>query len=189
MGFGHREYAGAVQQGGCMARSQPLWMLLATLAVFPAQSAETQDKKPLTKPGQTYVGIDVTGCADKCPSYEIYLFENGRMMFRPNNTFTSRQGLVNRSPFGTQYGQLVAAISSGNFFKEKPACKEAAGHTAVTLFSTVDGAEKKTSYSFGCPDEAVAATSLISQFVDRSGTWKLINSSWKYWTEKKFDSK
>ena len=74
-------------------------------------------------------------------------------------------------------------------FKEKPACNEAAGHTTVTLVSTVDGAEKKTAYSFGCQAEADAATSLISQFVDGSGTWKLINTSWKYWTEKKFDSK
>ncbi len=164
-------------------------MVLGSFAILIAPAANTEDRKPLTKPGQTYIGIDVTGCADKCPSYEIYLFENGRMMFRPNNTHTSQQGLANRTPFGNQYKQLVAYISAGDFFKERPACADAAGHTGVTLHSSAGGELKKATFSFGCPGEADAATSLISQFVDQSGTWKLINRDWEYWTAKKFDSK
>lgn len=164
-------------------------MMFATLAIFPARAAETKESKPLIKPGQTYIGIDVTGCSDQCPSYEIYLFENGRMMFRANNTYTSQQGLANRTPFGNQYKKLVEYISGGDFFRDKPACADATGHTSVTLHSAAAGEPRKSSFSFGCPGEADTATSLISQFVDESGTWKLINRDWKYWTEKKFDSK
>jgi len=162
-------------------------MVLAILAMLPVRAAESPERKPLTKPGQTYVGIDVVGCTDKCPSYELYLFDNGRMMFRPNNKFTSQQGLANRSPFGEQYKQLVQFVSSGDFFKEKSACADAAGHTTVTLHSSAGGETKTATYSFGCTGEADTATSLISHFVDGSGTWKLINRNWKYWTGKKFD--
>jgi hypothetical protein len=171
-----------------IGRRSVVGVVLAALTLS-AQSAETQERKPLTKPGQTYIGIDVAGCADKCPSYEIYLFENGRMIYRANNSHTSQQGLANRTPFGAQYRQLVEFISTGDLLKERPACADAAGHTSVTLHSTAGGEAKKTTYSFGCPGEADTATSLISHFVDGSGTWKLINRNWKYWTEKKFDSK
>jgi hypothetical protein len=171
-----------------VGRYSLVWMALATLAMLPTQAAETQERKPLTKPGQTYVGIDVTGCAEQCPSYEIYLFDNGRMKFR-GNQFTSDRGTVNHTPFGEQYKKLVEYISSGNLAGERPACADEAGHTSVTLFSTVGGESKKATYSFGCAGDVETATSLISRFVDGSGNWKRIYSEWKYWTEKKFDSK
>jgi len=164
-------------------------MALAALAILRSQPAETQEKKPLPKPGETYVGIEVIGCADRCPSYEIYFFENGRMKYRPNNKFTSERDSANRTPFGSEYKELAEFVSSKELFKEKPACAEEAGHTSVALHSAAGGESKKAYYSLGCPADVDTATTLISRFVNASGTWRLINTRWEYWTAKKYDAK
>jgi hypothetical protein len=170
-------------------RSAIAWITLATLAMLRTQPAEPQEKKPLPKPGETYVGIAVNGCADRCPSYEIYFFENGRMKYRPNNKFTTERDSASRTPFGNEFKSLAEFISSKDLFKEKSACTADAGHTSVTLHSTVGGEARKAYFSLGCPADVETATTLITRFVNSSGTWRLINNKWEYWTAANYDAK
>jgi hypothetical protein len=165
-------------------------VVFATLAAFSSQAAEPKERKPLTEPGQTYVGIEVVGCAERCPSYEIYLLDNGRMLFRANDNTVSK-GVTNRSGgYGSQYKILVEFLSSGKFFKEGADCSPASpGHTSVTVFSTVGGEQKRTLWNFGCAGDAENATALISKFVDKSGTWMKINRNWEYWQAHQYDTK
>src|SRR6188768_1879782 len=91
-----------------MSRRIPGIALVASLALFVTAAAADDPAAlpPLAKPGDSYVSLQVEGCANKCPSFEIYVFRNGRMTFRSNNQYTAARGTQYKSGMPDVYNKI-----------------------------------------------------------------------------------
>ena len=97
------------------------WLALSGIS---ASAEEAAARTPLAKPGDTYVSLQVEGCADKCPSFEIYVFDTGRMTFRSNNQYTSARGKHFKSGMPTVYAQIRKYLEESGTFTQSSECTQ-----------------------------------------------------------------
>ena len=64
---------------------------------------------PLWEPGDKFVGISSGSCTGSCPQYELYVFEDGRVVFSGRKD-TAKAGLWKKQVTPAAYAELVATI-------------------------------------------------------------------------------
>ena len=64
---------------------------------------------PLWKPGDKFVGIAGGACLGTCPVYELYVFDDGRVIFS-GKKFTGKSGVWNKQVDRSAYAELLATI-------------------------------------------------------------------------------
>lgn len=158
---------------------------LALWLALHGNSASAEDaaaRTPLAKPGDTYVSLQVEGCADKCPSFEIYVFSTGRMTFRSNNQYTSAKGKHFKSGMPTVYAQIRKYLDESGTFTQSSECTEQKPEASVaTAQSAHDSQVDKASWSSACAEQREKGRAVVKVFVNQTGMWRLINSDTRYW--------
>ena len=155
------------------------WLALSGIS---ASAEEAAARTPLAKPGDTYVSLQVEGCANKCPSFEIYVFDTGRMTFRSNNQYTSARGKHFKSGIPDVYAQIRKYLDESGAFPEQAPCTEQKPDTSVaTAQSAHDSQVQKASWSSACAEQREKGRAVVKVFVNQTGMWRLINSDTRYW--------
>jgi hypothetical protein len=157
------------------------WLVLAAFPVMVA-SQEASAPAPGAEPGSRYVALDVQGCADKCPSFEIQVYDTGRMIFKPNNPYNSSKGPVRRSGMRNVYERIAKYLESSGALQESADCTDRRDGAATATVTSANGADmKKASWSAGCANQSEKAKALAKVFVNQTGMWRNINSDSRYW--------
>jgi hypothetical protein len=166
---------GRMHSGAALAA----WLALNGISVSAEDAAA---RAPLAKPGDTYVSLQVEGCANKCPSFEIYVFDTGRMTFRSNNQYTSAKGKHFKSGMPTVYAQIRKYLEESSAFTQSSECTEQKPEASVaTAQSAHDSQVDKASWSSACENQREKGRAVVKVFVNQTGMWRLINSDTRYW--------
>jgi hypothetical protein len=64
---------------------------------------------PVWKPGEKFVGVAGGACLGTCPVYELYVFDDGRVVF-VGKKYTGKTGVFNKQVEKSVYGELLATI-------------------------------------------------------------------------------
>jgi hypothetical protein len=162
-----------------------LGVLTALSLLFPgavALAEEGEARAPLAKPGDTYVSLQVEGCAAKCPSFEIYVFNNGRAVFRSNNRYTAAKGKHYKNGMPIIYKEIAKYLEQSQAFTAQSECSQRSEQaTIVTTQSAHDSQVQKSTWSTACADQREKARAVAKVFVNQTGMWKLVNSDTRYW--------
>jgi hypothetical protein len=157
---------------------QIAFVLLAASPLLPA----AQESASGTEPGSRHVALDVQGCADRCPSFQIIVYDTGRMIFKPNNQYNSSKGPVRKSGMRNVYERIAKYLETSGALDAPGDCtgrKE--GAAVATVESAQPSQVRKASWSAGCANQAERAKSLAKVFVNQTGMWRNINSDSRYW--------
>ncbi len=167
-----------------MSRRIPGIALVASLALF-VTAAAAEDPvapTPLAKPGDTYVSLQVEGCENKCPSFEIYVFSNGRMTFRSNNKYTSAKGTHYKSGMRDIYNKISKYLADSGAFSGQTECAAKNADTSIaTAQSAHESQLQKATWSSSCAEQREKGRAVVKVFVNQTGMWRLIHSDTRYW--------
>jgi hypothetical protein len=159
------------------------WILLAATPLV-AAAQENAARAPLVDPGDKYVALTIDGCADKCPSFEIYVFENGRMAFRPNNQYSSTHKTIYKNGSAGAYNRIAKYLEDSGSLNAPTDCADRReGSSTATVVSSDGSTEKKASWSGNCANQAERGRALAKVFVNQTAFWRNINSDTRYWQE------
>jgi len=157
------------------------WVLLAAFPLV-ALGEEAAAPAPAAEPGSKYVALNVQGCADKCPSFEIQVFDTGRMIFKPNNQYNSSNAPVRKNGMRNVYNRIAKYLESSGALNAPSDCTNRRDGAATATVESAQGADvKKASWSAGCANQAERAKSIAKVFVNQTGMWRNINSDSRYW--------
>lgn len=162
----------------------PALALAASLAllVTAAAAEEPATPAPLAKPGDHYVSLRVDGCANKCPSFEIYVFDSGRMTFRSNNKYTSAKGTHYKSGMRDIYNKISRYLAESGALAAPAECAEKNADTSTaTVVATQESQVQQATWSSSCPDQREKGRAIVKVFVNQTGMWRLIHSDTRYW--------
>jgi len=167
-----------------MSPGIPAFTLIActSLIVSAACAEVAATPPPLAKPGDTYVSLQVEGCANKCPSFEIYVFQNGRMVFRSNNQYTAVKGTQYKSGMAETYKTIAKYLEDTGAFSAMGDCAQKNADTSIgTAQSVKDAQVQKATWSSACPEQRAKGRAVAKVFVNQTGMWRLIRSDYRYW--------
>jgi hypothetical protein len=123
---------------------------------------------PLWKPGDKFVGIAGGACIGTCPVYELYVFDDGRVIFS-GRKFTGKMGVFNKQVEKSVYGELLAtivrtgvlddSIKRGTCLSDRP---------MLTVMRSAPGGQsvRTTSLNTGCEGHEDIAKQIEKQFID-----------------------
>jgi hypothetical protein len=157
-------------------------VLASLILVLPGTSA-AQDAAaaPPSKP-DNFVSLRVEGCHDRCPEFEISIFDNGRLLFRPNNGKTSTRTPLSKNGMRSIYTRVAKYLQDTGALKEPAECTNSrpdAPHAIVE--SSQNGQVQSARWSTGCANQVEKARSLVKVFVNQTGFWRDINHDSRYW--------
>ena len=123
---------------------------------------------PLWNPGEKFVGIAAGGCQGTCPIYELYVFDDGRVMFS-GKKYTGKTGLMKKQVGPEVYAELLTMIvrtgvleedlKRGTCLKDRP--------TLMVMRSAPDGRSVRTqSLNSGCEKHADLAKQIEGGFIN-----------------------
>jgi hypothetical protein len=158
---------------------------LATLLFAGVALAEKPQDKPYAagspfggippwSPGEKFVGISGGSCNGTCPVYELYLFDDGRVVFigRKDSTKT---GVWKKTTRPDAYGELVATIArTGVLDKEIKRRTCLKGRSMLTVMRSISdaGDVRTVSLNSGCEGHADIVKQIESQFIEWTGVEK-----------------
>jgi hypothetical protein len=159
--------------------------LVASLAFTMPASAEQAEASttplPLAKAGDTYVALQVLGCASKCPSFEVYVFKNGLVKFRSGGN-TSAKGTQYKNGMPDAYTRIAKYLAESGAPGAQAECAEKNANTSTaTATSAKDSQEQKASWSSSCAESREKGRAVVKVFVNQTGTWRFIHSDPRWW--------
>ena len=96
-----------------------LLVLLAALLSVPAFAEKPQTRPyaagspsggiPLWNPGEKFVAVAGGSCSGTCPVYELYVFDDGRVIFL-GKKYTGKTGVWKKQMDKTVYAETLAAV-------------------------------------------------------------------------------
>jgi len=122
---------------------------------------------PLWKPGEKFVGIAGGACLGTCPVYELYVFDDGRVVFSGKKN-TSKSGVFNKQMEKSVYAELLAtivrtgvlddAIKRGTCLSDRP---------MLTVMRSAPGGQtvRTASLNTGCEGHEDISKQIESQFL------------------------
>jgi hypothetical protein len=145
-------------------------------------AAEGDEPKPAAKPEGNHVSLQVDGCGDKCAEFEISIFENGRLLFQPNNSKNSTAAPFSKNGISSIYTRVSKYLQDTAAFSEPGECTDRKADAPFAVVESVhDGQVQKATWSAGCANQVEKARSLVKVFVNQSGMWRNINHDSRYW--------
>lgn len=132
--------------------------------------------------GSNYVSLQVVGCAAKCPSFEIQVFDNGRMTFKSNNEYTAEKGTEHRNGMRSIYTRISKYLQDSGALTAAAECTPGKADPSVATVQAVNaGQTQKASWSSGCANQKDKGKSIVKVFVNQTGMWRLIHSDTRWW--------
>jgi hypothetical protein len=122
---------------------------------------------PLWNPGEKFVAIASGSCSGTCPVYELYVFDDGRVVFSGRKD-TGKVGVHRKQVEPTAYAELVATIVRTGVLEEdmkRGTCLKGRP-MLIVMRSTPDGQSMVTnSLNPGCEKHADIAKQIEQLFI------------------------
>jgi hypothetical protein len=130
---------------------------------------------PLWNPGETFVGVAGGACRGTCPIYELYVFDDGRVVFMGKKD-TGKTGVFNKRVDPSVYAELLTTIVRTKVLEKglkRGTCL--ADHPMLMVMRSVsDGQSVRTrSLNSGCEGHADLVAQIERAFIDftATGAW------------------
>ncbi len=126
---------------------------------------------PLWEPGDTFIGISSGTCAGTCPVYELYLFNDGRVVFSGRKD-TKKLGVWKKQVDPSVYGELLAMYVRTQVLdkdiKRKTCLK---GRSVLTVMRPASpaGDIRRVLLNSGCEGYADLVKEIEGLFIDSTG--------------------
>ena len=162
--------------------------LAATLFAVPASAEKPQVRPyaagslsggiPLWNPGDKFVAVAGGSCSGTCPVYELFVFEDGRVVFL-GKKYTSKTGVWKKQMDPTVYRELLTTVVRSGVLEEdlkRGTCLK--GRPMLTVMrSEPDGQSMRMqTLNPGCEKQADPARDIEKLFIEWTETAKWIAS-------------
>jgi hypothetical protein len=142
--------------------------------VKPYAAAAPYGGIPLWSPGDQFIGVSGGTCSGTCPVYELYLFEDGRVVFNGRKD-TSKVGVWNKKVEPEVYAELLTMIVKTRVLDaaiKRGTCLKGRSMLIVMRSASDKGDVRTVSLNSGCEKHADLAKRIEGQFIDSTGVAK-----------------
>ena len=126
---------------------------------------------PPWNPGDKFVGISGGSCNGTCPVYELYLFEDGRVVFVGRKD-ASKPGVWKKTVRPDAYAEIVATIVRTQVLDKeikRRTCLKGRSMLTVMRSNSAAGDVRTVSLNSGCEGHADIVKQIEGQFIDWTG--------------------
>jgi hypothetical protein len=126
---------------------------------------------PLWNPGEKFIGISGGSCNGTCPVYELYLFDDGRVVFNGRKD-TRKSGVWNKRVAPEVYAELLTTIVRTKVLDEeikRGTCLKGRSMLIVMRSATDTGDVRTMALNSGCEGYADLVKQIEGQFIDSTG--------------------
>jgi hypothetical protein len=163
-----------------MSRKILCTAMFASLILGLARVAAAEDTTaPADKPAGNSVSLKVEGCNDKCPEFEISIFDNGRLLFTPSGTKNSTDTPLSKNGMRSIYTRVSKYLQDTGALNETAECTNSKADAPYAIVQSSQGGKAK--WSAGCANQVEKARALVKVFVNQTGFWRDINHDSRYW--------
>jgi hypothetical protein len=156
--------------------------LLTTLAFTGIARAEKPEVKPyaagapyggipIWSPGDKFIGVSGGTCDGNCPVYELYLFDDGRVVFNGRKG-TRKTGLWNKKVAPEIYAELLTTIVRTKVLDEeikRGTCLKGRSMLIVMRSASDAGDVRTMALNSGCEGYADLVKQIEGQFIESTG--------------------
>lgn len=129
---------------------------------------------PIWEPGDKFVAISGGQCSGTCPVYELYVFDDGRVVFSGRKD-TAKKGVWNKKVAPTVYAELLATIVRTKVLDEdikRKTCLKGRPVLTVMRSNSDAGDIRRVLLNSGCEGYADLVKEIEGQFIDFTETGK-----------------
>jgi hypothetical protein len=129
---------------------------------------------PLWEPGDKFVGISGGSCNGTCPVYELYVFEDGRVVFSGRKD-TAKSGVWNRKVEPSVYAELLTMIVRTKVLDEeikRKTCLKGRSVLTVMRSASDSGSVRTVLMNSGCEGYADLVKEIETTFIESTGVAK-----------------
>ena len=129
---------------------------------------------PIWEPGDRFVAISGGQCSGTCPVYELYVFDDGRVVFSGRKD-TAKTGVWNKKVAPTVYAELLATIVRTKVLDEdikRKTCLKGRPVLTVMRSNSDAGDIRRVLLNSGCEGYADLVKEIESQFIEFTETGK-----------------
>jgi hypothetical protein len=126
---------------------------------------------PLWEPGSKFIGISGGSCNGTCPVYELYLFDDGRVVFSGRKD-VKKTGVWEKQVSPETYGELLAMIIRTKVLDEeikRKTCLKGRAVLTVMRSASDQGDVRRVLLNSGCEGYADIVKEIESRFIDSTG--------------------
>jgi hypothetical protein len=159
-----------------------VFFALATLAITGLALAEKPKVKPyaagapyggipIWSPGDKFVGVSGSTCSGTCPVYELYVFDDGRVVFNGRKD-TSKVGIWNRKVSPEVYAELLTTLVKTQVLDreiKRRTCLKGRSMLIVMRSASDAGDVHTVSLNSGCGGHTDLVKRIEGQFIDSTG--------------------
>ena len=122
---------------------------------------------PLWEPGDKFVGISGGSCNGSCPIYELYVFEDGRVVFSGRKD-TAKTGIWKKQVAPEAYAELLTMIVRTKVLDEdikRKTCLKGRAVLTVMKSASDNGNIRRVLMNSGCEGYADLVKEIESAFI------------------------
>jgi Domain of unknown function (DUF6438) len=126
---------------------------------------------PIWSPGETFIAVSSGTCSGNCPVYELYLFDDGRVVFNGRKG-TKKVGVWNKKVSPDVYAELLTTIVRTKVLDEeikRGTCLKGRSMLIVMRSASEAGDVRTVSLNSGCEGYADLVKQIEGQFIDSTG--------------------
>ena len=129
---------------------------------------------PIWEPGDNFVAISGGQCSGTCPVYELYVFDDGRVVFSGRKD-TAKTGVWNKKVSPTAYAELLATLVRTKVLDEeikRKTCLKGRPVLTVMRSNSNAGDVRRVLLNSGCEGYADLVKEIEGQFIEFTETKK-----------------
>ena len=126
---------------------------------------------PLWQPGERFVGVSGSTCAGTCPVYELYLFDDGRVVFNGRKD-TRKVGVWKKQVAPELYTEVLSTIVKTRVLDEaikRKTCLKGRSLLIVMRAASEAGDVRTVTLNSGCEGHADLVKRIEGQIIDAAG--------------------
>ena len=126
---------------------------------------------PIWSPGEKFVGVSGGSCTGTCPVYELYVFDDGRVVFNGRKD-TKKAGVWNKKVEPEVYAELLTLLVQTKVLDEeikRKTCLKGRSMLIVMRSASDAGDVRTVALNSGCEGYADLVKRIEGQFIESTG--------------------
>jgi len=126
---------------------------------------------PLWSPGEKFIGVSGSSCDGTCPVYELYVFDDGRVVFSGRKD-TKKTGIWKKQVAPEVYAELLTTLVRTKVLDQdikRKTCLKGRSMLIVMRSASDAGDVRTVSLNSGCEGHADLVKEIEGQFIDSTG--------------------
>jgi hypothetical protein len=160
--------------------------LIAIAASLPAPRVCAEEREPLLAGrNDTYVALSAYGCYGTCPIFDLYVFPNGKLVFR-GHKFTPKTGMFYRTVSPQTYERIRSFLEKHEVFKERGECKSgwSTDMPGLSVFAASGGVHQESYWYWGSDCDLPMVDQIYDLFIMETNTPALVDTDMRRWQQK-----